>query len=451
MKRALQGILLLLGPLVVVGCVSPDGDTDSLDRAAAIPESPSRGERPAPDAAAARDVVDDHEDATSSSGDPLSVDEAVRLALGASPRAEAARQRVAAESARAGAEGAFPEPVLSAGVEALPFDSPREEEEWLVGLSLALPAPGERAAERDVARARGATADAALRRTLLEVDAATRAAFAEAFFAVEAQTLAEYAAALADERIELVEAEVETGAAAPLDLLDVREEQVRARHARDASRREAVAARARLELLLPSPAHGRPLSGDVTAALALPELEALLARMEGLPQLAESAAEARLEALRAELADARRIPRVELAVAWRERADGRASLDAGFGIALPFGGRRTAEASAASRDAAAAGALVRARWREVREELLAAHAEARSAQAELHMLRESLLPLARQRVTRAKSLVEVGTASYGTVLEARAREAALAAEALTASLRMHAAWARLQPLLLANG
>ena len=444
---------MLMTLLLAAGCAAADTPTAANDHA---PPTGNRDAVATGDPGAPADIAHGDQEVAppaaeeQAAGAPLDLAAAVQLGLAASPRADAARARLSAARSRVDGAGAFPESQLEFGVEGLPFATPREEEEWLVGLSLALPSPGERAAESGVASARVAVAEAALRSTLLEVDVAIRSAFADALLSEHAARLAAQLVTLRTGQAEIAAAEVAAGARAATGVLDSREAELRARAGAQQATRTAATARGRLDRMLPVDSRGRPLAGDLDVALALPELDALLARMNGLPQLAESAAEARLARVRAELAEARRIPRLTVDLAWRERADGRASLDAGLGVALPFGGQRGAEARAEALTASSAEALTRARWREVREALSAAYADAERARDAVLHLEGDLLPIAEQRVAMAEAEHAVGAEPLQTVLAERLRAAQLAIDALAARADYHQAWARLRPLLIAG-
>jgi len=380
----------------------------------------------------------------------LEIGEAVRLALSISPEMEAARARVLGAQAIGEGAGRWTEPVLSAGVEGLTLESPRDEEEYLVGITFALPALGTMEAERDVARAESNVARAALRSTMLQTDQQVREAFGGALAAEYATELVQEVDELQRKRHATALAEWQPGAGTEAEALDEQLASARATADAVAAQRGARTARALLNRLLPKEAHGRALAGDLDIALALPELDAMLARTGELPTMEEARAEVRLARLRAELGDARRIPEVGINLNWRRLGDGRDAVDAIVGVGLPFGGRRTANARGERYAAAAVAALARARWRDVGAELTLAHASAAAARDRLAAIESQMLPVMQRAEELVQVRVELGEASRGELMDARIAVLELEFEALQARADYQAAWVVLRPYLLGD-
>ena len=440
MKRA----YLALSPILLFACASPTEDVErgiapqSAEVVASASETVSLAQ-PEVEASAEPQVTT-----------PLEIGEAVRLALSISPEMEAARARVLGVRAIGEGAGSWTEPTLTAGVEGLPLESPREEEEYLVGITFALPALGAMGAERDVARAESSVARAALQSTLLQTDQQVREAFGEALAAQHAAELALELDEIHRKRYAVALAEWEAGAGTEVQALDDQLAAARSTADTVAALRGARTARVLLNRLLPASAHGRGLGGDLDIALALPELDAMLARIGELPTMEEARAEVRLARLRAELGEARRIPEVGINLNWRRLGDGRSAVDAIVGVGLPLGGRRAADARGERYSAAEAAALARARWRDVGAELTLAHAAAADARDRLTAIEEHMLPVVERAEALVLARVELGSASRSEAMGARIAVLELEFEALQARADYQAAWVVLRPYLLGD-
>lgn len=412
----------------------------------ASPAPGASGARPSTPAVAQDPAASGHA-VTDAAAEPLTADEAVRLALARSPELRAAEAQRAASEAAADAAGALPDLTARVAVESLPYDSPRAGEEILVGVSQALPLGGERAAEREAADAGVRAAAARARAEAVRVELHVRAAHAAALAEEEVIRLLHAREALAETRCAGIAARVTAGedAAAALDpervaLGTIEHELEEAQHARAAQGRALAAA-------IGSEHAARPLAGDLAGAFDLPGLAELGDDLARLPEIQESEAEAALAAARARVAEGRRWPALLLDLGWRERADGRDAADFGVGLAIPWSGPSTARARAARLEAAAGRARADRSTRDLRLAIADGHDALARALHLLEIHDEVLVPAAERGAARAAARRAAGDAS---LLEATAAEDALL-EARLARLgvwtEVMGAWARLEPFL----
>lgn len=392
--------------------------------------------------------LDTHSDIVNRSAEPLQVEEAVRLALVWSEELRAMEHQVAAERARSEAAGVLPDPEARLSVEALPLSSPRDGEEWLLGASQAIPLgdvrSGERAASAAGVRATLARRDATARR----VEQYTRAVHASGLALDAALGLLESRRTLARQRVEREQVRFGIGAVAASEVDGARVELARIEHEIEDAKHAREAQTRALAALLGQDDAQRSLAGDLDEAYSLPELQEVLHGLSGLPLMHVAAAEAALADARIRIASAQRLPVLRLDAGWRERSDGRGSLDLAVGFTIPWSGASSARARAAQFDAAAQ----RARNLQTERDLVRVIADAYDAAVlALHRLEihdEVLLPAAQRHLERVRTRVEIGDAAPSDADLAEGELLVARLERLTVWSELSVAWAELGTLLV---
>ncbi len=382
----------------------------------------------------------------------LGLEEALRLAFRSAPELRAAADALRAADARLEAAGRGADPELSLGAEGVPFSAPRSDDEWIVGLSQELRLSGQGAAAEGVAQARRDLAAVEQQAGALRLETRVRGAFARALALQQASLLLERRRSIGAALAGIAEARVEHGDLLPAALRELRAEAaVQAQERADAALLHEVARRELAELVGVHVTELGALTGELEAALALADLETLVAEPLALPAGAGARAEAELVRWRAELAEARRVPSVELGLAYRRRGDGRDSFDAGVVFGLPITGARSAEARAARFEEAAAGQRAAAVQRDHFAAVRAAHAELRTALLWARLTREELLPAAaaERRVIAAR--VAAGDLPRAALLAAEDHDARLRLDQLAAHEELLGAWTALRAALLPAG
>lgn len=366
------------------------------------------------------------------------------------PELAAFRAAVDAAAGRREQAGLLPNPQLALRIENAPWSSgsTRDGAEYVAGLSLRLPLSGRLGAAEDVGARevdRRVQELAARRRA---VRGRVRGAFATALSLERAADVQAQARDVAERAVALLEALLEAGDAVPADLARVEMEATRARL--ELERVEGLRRRASLAL---AAALGDPdleiasLAGDLEAALELPTLEALTARLEENPRLRAAEADVALQAARVELAEARRIPDVSLDLFYR-RLEGtdQHGFDVGVGIPLPVFDRKQGGVRSALAERLAAEARVEATRNELVRDLRAAHARLARLLRSARVMREELLARADTVLASAEARFEAGDASLVEVLPVRRDWTRIQLDYVDALREVMVAWSDLQVL-----
>lgn len=274
---------------------------------------------------------------------PISVNDAVTLALTHHPDLVAARARVESAIGKKLQAGAFPNPVFSAGMELAPFSGKTTgNAEYPIGVVQRVPIGGRLDKAVSVEEAREKRLLAEFERQRREVERQVRGAFGAALFARDTLAVERERFAGAGEAAQIASERLAAGDVAP-------DEQARAHLemtlARIALRQAEVSLkRARIELRgtlgLPELSLNE-LQGELEAALALPDLKAALARLEESPVLLAQVAaveESHAQVLREE---AQRIPDIDIGFFYRRLEEtGDNAFDVGISMPIPIFDRR---------------------------------------------------------------------------------------------------------------
>lgn len=443
MNQRQLSFLLFLG--LTASCATAPGDSPVGASAESAPEAAATGT-----ATTSADPAEQMSEtpAGTAAAEPLTAEEAVRLALERSGDLSALAYESAAARESSGAAGALPAPEARLAIEALPLDSPHDGEEWLVGVSQSIPLGDGRQGERDAAAAAARAADARRAAAASQTERRVRAVHAAGLAQDQVLNLLRERHRLAAAQLTRARARVAAGEAAPaeLDAFLVAEARIEhdiedAKHAREAQTRE-LAATIGFE-----DAH-RPLAGELGEAFDLPALEEILSSLGGLPAMQEAAAAAALADARARVAAASQLPLLRLDAGWRERSDGRGSVDLEVGFTIPWSGPAGARSRAAELGVAAQRARSIHTERELARAVADAHDAAVLAMHRLEIQDQVLVPAAERGLARTQARVAAGqdapaatAAAHDALLSAQLERLALWAD-------LAAAWAGLGALLI---
>jgi cobalt-zinc-cadmium efflux system outer membrane protein len=427
------------GPLAAAGGTNGQAGGPSGGRAAAAPPA-ERGRTPAPSAAPAEEPAG-----------ALALGDAITAALLHNPELAAFSWERRAREARVLQTRLWRNPELRLGVEDIGGSGDRqgfEETETTLMVSRLAELGGKRAKRIRAAEASRSLAGWDYQSKRLGVLAEVAKAFAATLAAQELRALAADLERVAGETVRSVGAHVRSGAALPVELTRARVALGRARVERVRAERHLAAARSALAALWGSraPAFTHAV-GDLDTLLAVPPREAVLGRVERNPDLARWEDEIAERRAAVALAEAERLPNVDVGVGGRHFADnGDAALV--VGVTLPLAlfdrnqggieesryrlarGRAEREAARVSTHAAVCVAY---------ERLLAAREEAAR-------LRADVLPQAEAVLEGARQAYERGRFRYLDVLDAQRTLFELRAEHIRALLAFHAAAADVERL-----
>lgn len=355
---------------------------------------------------------------------PLTLEEALRLALERHPATLAARRRL--EAAEAWADGAGAQPNPEVRLSATAGDAGEDANVVTQRLEIA----GQTGLRAGAARAEAEAARHSLQASRREVARRTASAYyglwqAEAIRAVGAERL-DLARQL--ERTSL--ARLEAGEIAENAHLRTQLEVARAEADLAQAEGTAAAERARLNLLLgrlPEEPVVLPAAPDPAEPRA-PEvfgppgtLEEIRTRAQALPELEAMRSSARAARLEADLAGRARAPDLELS-AYRSRLSGGSNVEQGLQLSVLFPlfdyGRISANEARLRLEAEARERDVAVRLLEVESELMASAQALRGAQARREILRTQLAR-ARRLAEMARRGYEAGLLTLPEVLDAQ--------------------------------
>ena len=350
--------------------------------------------------------------ASPAQADPLTFEGALARARANAPSLQAKAFGVDSSRAARGAAGALPDPKLMLGIDGFPISGPnafepsREDFAAIrVGVSQDIPNPAKRRAQRSRADADIAVASAEAIHEARNVEVGTATAWITLAYAEKRVAALDKVRARLDRLVRTTPSAVASGAARPGQTLAGRQ----ALAALDDKRDELIAAvgRARADLTR--------WTGDTSPIIvgSLPVFAVdranLLALIDANPLLAAVYARAGQAAADVRVAEAERRPDFGAEVAYQHRDPRFGDLiSAGVTISLPFVRRRRQDALLAARQAEVGKA--RAEQEAARRELTAG-LEAELVDHAMHheqwtRSRETIEPLARERV-------DLETASYG--------------------------------------
>jgi len=383
----------------------------------------------------------------------LTLEGAFALAEERHPELAEARALVEAAAGRVDQAGLLPNPVAVAAMESAPFTGGTTgNAEYLMGASQTIPLGGRLGAARrveEMERERRVK-EAEARRA--EIRRRVHGAFATALAASESRSVLADAMALAESALEISRRRLDLGDAVLGDV----------------ARAEIGVARSRLDLETAESARERSLgalaaavgdprlvvdsaSGSLDAVLEVPAIEALSARLEDSPLVAAADAELAVQNARIALAEAQRIPDVDVNLFYRrlEHSD-RNAFDVGLRLPLPLfdGGSGRVREARANADAAAARS--RATRNDVLADLREARADLAIALRSARALTDEILPRAESLLRTAETRLARGDASVVDLLPLRRDWLDLRLAHLDALRRVMESWASLSALVRAS-
>jgi len=362
-------------------------------------------------------------------GPPLSLAEALKLAVAQSPQLVSQRAMVAAAREMTVPAGELPDPKLKAGFENVPTTGP---DAWSltrdfmtmskIGLMQEFPREEKRKlkverVERDAERSA-----VAVESTTLAIQRETATVWLARRYADDAERAIAAQIAEAELAVTTVGAAYRAGKAPQSELITAQSMVVELRNrATDAA---AQARRARIMLARYIGAEAERPPGEAPDIARLPN-EARLADIDAQPELKLARAQESVAATEADLAGAAKIPDWSAEVSYAFRGSGYSNMvSLMFSIDLPWspGTRQEREHAAKLKELDAARAMREDARRMRTAEVLSMQAEWESARAQAQRIRSELLPLAAQRREAALAAYRGGTGSLATVLDARRAE-----------------------------
>jgi outer membrane protein TolC len=389
--------------------------------------------------------------------DPLSLDEALRLAAERYHQLVADSAAATAARERAVAAGTRPDFVLTTGVANLPIEGQHDfslTKDFMtmtsIGIERELVGSTKRGAEAARYTREAEAADAARNLGLTMLQQQTAAAWFDRLYSNRASELLAAQRASADSLVTAAEVAYGNGAGTQSDVLAAHEAVARSDDAIAAMQREVALARARLARWIGDDDALRPLAaapatdlvaihhGNLDEQLALhPDL--LLMRKREEVALAE-----------AEIARAARRPSWSVGVAYQERGsayDDMMSINA----SRPLGWRRSQRQDRQLAASLATASQARAeREEETRAHVLEAHSLIEtwtSNRARLQRFAATLVPLGEQRVVAATAAYRAGSGPLNDVLDARTSVIETKLEQLTLETETAKIWAELEYLI----
>lgn len=345
---------------------------------------------------------------------PLTLAEAIRLALQFSPQIVANRQELAASDGTVIQAGARPNPEIQALIE----DTRRESRTTTVQFSQPIELGGKRSARVSVAElGRAQTAvDVEGRRAQIRADVSD--AFFGAVIAQERVQLAQASAELSGRAADAASKRVQAGKVSPVDETRAKVAHAGVRVELRQAQGELRSARQRLSALLgPAAPRAQVLAWQSNA---LPALLSPDTSLTDVPALRQARLEVDRRQAMVELERARRIPDVTLTLgAKRDQQVGRNQTVIGLSIPIPVLDTNRGNLLQALRLHDKAEADLQATRIRVETEWTQLSERQRSAQAEVQALKEEVLPGAESAWQAATTGFELGKFSFLDALDAQ--------------------------------
>jgi len=361
----------------------------------------------------------------------LSLKDAIESAQKNSPALNAAQFQVEAQAQRLGVAGRLPNPKI--GV--------KSEGDTLIGFSQAIPLGGQGGKARAVETERLHAAQLHREKIAREVEAQIRGAFATALSLQIAGGIQTERVVITRQQLELRQAQVREGDLIPSDMTDLRIRLTSANAELERLTRNHHLALDELTTRMGfTNAHNLQLQGDLSSVLDLPNLNRLLARIADIPTVAEALSNAQVAQLRVHLADAKKIPDLNLELFYRQADDGQDAYDAAVLFDIPIRGRASANSRIAQAEASAAQQNAQLQIQETRLALSKSHAQLVQAHATLQRHQNEITPAISQQMQAAEHQFAAGETSLEQALTQRALLAQAKLQELNAWRDFMLAW-----------
>ena len=371
----------------------------------------------------------------------LTLERALELAEQHHPDLAEARAIANAAQARRTQAGRLPNPEAVARIESAPITGRTgDSAEYVAGVSQSVPVGGRLSAAREVAQREFDAAETRIELRRREVRSRVHGAFATALYFDAALTAFSNNLAGTQSLTKMTKLRVEAGDALREDVARSEMDEFQARlemKAAAAARRLAMADL--VAAIGDNAANISALSGSLTNALALPEIERATGELLKVPSVVAAEADASAHRARLQLARAERIPDINFDLFYRRLQETRRdAFDAGIRVPLPlFTRSRVREASAES-DAAEARATsarlnAQQQFNRAVSDLSRALESARAINAEI-------LPRAQLVLSKAEERYKLGDASLADVLQKRRDWSLMQTRNLQSLRDVHDAW-----------
>ena len=379
---------------------------------------------------------------------PLTLAIAIQEARAHAPALEAAEFSLKAQSERLGVAGRLPNPEIALRTEENPLGAEGGEGDTLFGFRQALPLGGRLAQATALEREKLRSLQLRHDRLAVELESKVRGAFAAALALGQAVDLQTERLEIARQRESLQQARVEEGELLASDLAPIQTQRAQLESALETLQGKRLAAENELAARMGRREGPLTLQESMDAVLDLPNLSNLLDRLEDIPTVAETLSQAQVSRLRANLADARKIPDVSLELFHRQTGEGTEAFDAAVLFELPWNGNPVAQSRAARLEASAARQLARLELQETRLELKRRHGELAQAMAQARRHENEILPARAASLEIMRLQFQSGEISWANFLAQQEIFAQAQLSQLNAWMELMTAWARLRPLLL---
>jgi outer membrane protein TolC len=389
--------------------------------------------------------------------EPLTLDEALRIAASRSQQlvaesaaADAARERAVAAETR-------PDFVLTTGVENLPIEGQHGfslTKDFMtmtsIGIERELVGETKRSAEAVRYTREAEAAEAARSLELAMLQQQTAAAWFDRLYTNRASELLAAQRASADSLVTAAEVAYGNGKGTQSDVLAAHEAVARSDDAIASMQREVAIARARLARWIGDDDALRPLAAPPPTDVASVHHGNIDEQLAQHPDLLVMRKREEVAMAEAEMARAARRPSWTVGVAYQERGsayDDMMSINA----SRPLGWRRSQRQDRVLAASLATAAQARAeREEETRAHVLEAHSLIEtwtSNRARLERFATTLVPLAEQRVVAATAAYRAGSGPLNDVIDARTAVIETKLEQLTLETETAKAWAELEYLI----
>ena len=377
----------------------------------------------------------------------LTLDQAIKVALTNHPHLAEAAANIEASQARAEQAGRFPNPEAVARMESAPISSrTASQAEYVAGVSQAITLGKRRGAAKEVEEAQVNVRRREYQNAAFELTRNVRSAFATALYTSEVLNAQTNLAAATQELSRITRARVEAGDLAPVDLARVEAEEAEQR----LSTMEAAATHHEAVDQLATAmgdfrAKIQSLDGNLEDSLRMSELKDVVMSLDAHPAVAgiESAVEAQRAKVR--LAQAERIPDVNLDLFYRRLQGTREdAFDVGVSVPIPIfnnGRRRVREAESEVR--AAEARLERTR-NEIGHELHARELALQRALQAAALLKNDVLPKIESSLRTMEARYNAGDVALSELLLVRRQATETRLRYLLALREVMHSWAALK-------
>jgi len=362
-------------------------------------------------------------------------DSLVARALAMNPSIRVAEARLAAARARIGPAGAWPDPMLMAGIQNFPLSASNASAGMssgtepmtmkMLGVSQTIPYPGKTSLASRVARAEAEGAEARSAMARREVRREVLDAYYDLVTARMLLGIVERQRQLAEGILPATEARYVAGGGAQSDVLKARTELSLLVQERNTAVQEERAALARLNAVLDQ-ASTTSITADslrqqlvsIPALPPLDSIEALATRTN--PRLLERRAVIAMQGAQSELARRAYLPDFDVSLQYGQRDRLPDMITATISVPIPVqrGRKQSAEARAARFDLNAAEAELRAEENAIRSDVARVYSVIERHRANLALLDRAILPQARATFASASATYQSGRSELLEVLDA---------------------------------